>query len=428
MFLWQVRSLRSAAQWVDHTDRVIAQSRYVQKLIFETVTGIRGYFVTGEEVFLEPYVRAGSSLNQEFARLREMLADNPELLSSLDRIKSGFGAWYALANENIALKRRGVDVIRLRRGHPGKKILDGIQFEFDEFVNSELRLRDIRSLASQRTADQTTAVGLALALLFGVVIALHTRHLMLLLTRSYGGAIHELEQAVQSRDDFLSVASHELKTPLTSLELQLQMTDRAVNVEGGKAPSLPKLKKALGVCVAQSRRLANLVEELLDISRIHSDKLNLACENIDLAALLKQSVELYRAELAAANCALDVSISDSMQVVCDPFRMDQVVVNLLNNAMKYGAGKPVSVTLRQEGKSAVLIVKDSGIGIPPEKHEVIFERFERAVSPSNFGGLGLGLFIARQIVEAHHGSIKVESELGRGATFIVRLPLNAASS
>jgi PAS domain S-box-containing protein len=224
------------------------------------------------------------------------------------------------------------------------------------------------------------------------------------------------QQAVRVRDEFLSIASHELKTPLTALLLQVQNARRVV--DGAAAASLD-------VAVRSAHRLTALIETLLDVSRMASGTLSLELESQDLRALAQEVID--RLEIGAAHVGAKLSLRAVEPVAghWDALRISQVLTNLVSNAIRYGAGTPVEVTLRREGQFAVLEVGDRGPGVPENDLERIFGRFERAVSIRNFGGLGLGLYVARQIVEAHGGKITAQNRPEGGACFVVRLPVDA---
>jgi PAS domain S-box-containing protein len=224
------------------------------------------------------------------------------------------------------------------------------------------------------------------------------------------------ESAIQLRDDFLAIATHELYTPITSQKLALQSLLR----EASKRPSGPP--RQLSRAEAQCRRLEKLVKELLDVSTIQAGKLALHLEEVDLVALAQEVAERLEEELAQARSSLRWRLERPVVGTWDRDRLDQVVTNLLMNAIKYGAGKPIEVCITARHGEARLIVADQGIGIAPDRLPHIFNRFERGVSVKSYGGLGLGLYIALQIVQAHGGSIGVESTPGRGSIFTVEVP------
>jgi signal transduction histidine kinase len=231
-------------------------------------------------------------------------------------------------------------------------------------------------------------------------------------------------EAVRLRDEFLAVASHELKTPLTAFLLVIDGVERAME----RMPQPPELmRKKVGMLSRQARRLEKLVAELLDVARIQAGRLPITPEDMDLCAVVREVVERQEQEAASARCEVEVRAPEPVPGSWDRSRVDQVVSNLLSNALKYGAGKPVTVTVEAAGSVARLAVGDGGIGIAPVDHERVFQRFERAVD-EGFGGMGLGLWITREIVQRHGGSIRVESELGRGARFTVELPLRPRST
>lgn len=232
----------------------------------------------------------------------------------------------------------------------------------------------------------------------------------------------QAQAAVQSRSEFLSIASHELKTPITSLKLQLQLARRRIDPEKGLAPPPEKLAKTLDSSLGQINRLVDLIENLLDISRIEAGKLSYSLERRDLSALVKEVVERYGEQFEGARSPVEFAGEAGAFALCDAFRIEQVVVNLLSNAMKYGGGKPVRVVVARGGSVARIEVRDHGIGIEPALLDRIFDRFERAASDRNISGLGLGLYISKQIVLGHRGRIWVESEPGGGSTFFVELP------
>lgn len=228
------------------------------------------------------------------------------------------------------------------------------------------------------------------------------------------------KRAIQVRDEFLTVASHELKTPLTSLLLASSALQKYAR--RGTVPALDYLARRLNILDEQGKRLDQLVGNLLDISRISAGRLELEPQAVDLTAVVRQIVEQFQEELAGAHCSVDLQLNGPVRGFWDPSRIEQVVVNLLTNAMKYGKGGTITIGVWPEGANAKLVVSDEGIGIEAQDFERIFDRFERAVAPGKYSGMGMGLYITRQIVEAHGGRINVASTPDQGATFTVSLP------
>jgi len=224
-----------------------------------------------------------------------------------------------------------------------------------------------------------------------------------------------LKQAIRTRDEFLSVASHELRTPLTSLTLSLESIRRS----GGSGP---RFERALGIASQGSERLQRLIEELLDISRFDSGQIALERSEVELEGLARNVVARFEPDIVRAGSPVVIQ-GGPLVGRWDRSRIDQVVANILGNALKFGPGMPVEITIAREDDRALLSVQDHGIGIDPANQQRIFERFQRAVSERHYGGLGLGLYICHRIVTAHGGSIRVESSPGAGARFTIELPL-----
>lgn len=255
-----------------------------------------------------------------------------------------------------------------------------------------------------------------------------SRSFMEAMARQCSQAIHrsklfeENRKAIQLRDDFLSIASHELKTPLTPLKLQLQMIGR--QIEKKAELDSDKLSQFMTSSDRSVNRLSKLIDDLLDVSRISSGKFNLKMEKVNYSRLIHDVLSQYERQLKESIPEIIVDADPDIEGVCDQVRIEQVLINLLTNAAKYAPGKPVKLTLKRKGNYVYISVKDQGPGIAKEHQERIFERFERVKSSENITGLGLGLFISHQIVLAHKGIIQIESEPGQGAEFKIELPLS----
>jgi PAS domain S-box-containing protein len=237
----------------------------------------------------------------------------------------------------------------------------------------------------------------------------------------------EAVDAIRARDEFLSVASHELKTPLSALQLQIQTLLQPPRRSPQAVVPPEQIKAKLQTAYRQTERLTRLIGELMDVSRITAGRLRLELEEVDLAGVVREVVSRSGEEAARAHSSVEISAATPVVGMWDRIRVEQVVANLLTNAFKFAGGKPIEITVEERGRIGRLVVTDHGIGIAPEDAERIFQRYEQAISSRAFGGLGLGLYIARQIVEAHGGTIRVESQPGAGSTFTIELPKGAAS-
>jgi signal transduction histidine kinase len=250
------------------------------------------------------------------------------------------------------------------------------------------------------------------ALASAVAIALHNAELW-----------ETAQRAVRARDEFLAIASHELRTPLTPLVLQLGSLQRALQRGDEPRALLPGVAR-LG---DQVQRIARLVDGLLEISTVAAGELALAPERVDLRAVVRGVVEAHGPELERSGSALALRLDGGLDGLWDPRRVAQIADVLISNAIKYGAGKPIEVEARRAGQEARLAVRDAGIGMSADAQQRIFQRFERAVPVEHFGGFGVGLWLARQLAEAHGGTIEVSSKPGEGSLFTVALPLHGAA-
>jgi PAS domain S-box-containing protein len=240
-----------------------------------------------------------------------------------------------------------------------------------------------------------------------------------------GRLVRELEEAISARDDFLSIASHELRTPLTPIRLSVQSLKRKGQ---SLAAVMPKgLTNQLETMDRQVGRLDTLINELLDVSRITVGRLDLELSEFDATALVREVVGRFQQELDWGSYKVTFDLGGPVVGRWDRLRLDQVVSNLLSNAMKYGGeSKAIELRVGDCATGVEISVRDHGAGISPEDQERIFERFERLISVRHFGGFGLGLWIVRQIVEAHGGRVRVHSTPGEGSTFTVEVPRVAA--
>lgn len=233
----------------------------------------------------------------------------------------------------------------------------------------------------------------------------------------------ELEQAVRMRDDFMSIVAHEVRTPLNGLILETQLRKMHLARDNAAAFTLDKMHAMVDRDERQIKSLIRLIEDMLDVSRIRTGKLSIRPNSFDLVQLVSNLLQNFAAQIEAAETTVTFEADMPVKGCWDEFRIEQVISNLLANALRYGGRSPIQVRVYRQGNEARVEVQDHGIGISSENQKRIFQQFERVSAKTVVAGLGLGLFISEQIVAAHGGSIVVESQINEGALFRVCLPI-----
>lgn len=432
---WQIKALLDMTTWVDRSQQLISQSHRVQKLLTDMETGLRGYALTGDREYLNPYEEARTELDSALAKIHRLVEEQPREIARVKKVE-------ALAKEWV-VRYSDVTITRLKGGRRrvydpaiGRTMMDEMRDELSQLIQVATVLREERVERAQTMARVLSGGGVLFALSLGFFLALSARRHIFHLTELYQAALDErnrllasetlrsqqAQEAVRARDEFLSIASHELKTPLTSLRLQLQLMEKAIKNSAGPE----KIASHSGQSLKSIDRITHLVDDMLDISRISAGRLTLHKERFDLAQLVKEVADRLSPLAQQAGCTIELENKEPAAGEWDRFRLDQVLTNLISNAIKYGAGGAIQVTLRAKADSVVLEVRDQGIGIAPENHERIFQRFERVNSEHSVSGMGLGLYITRQIVDMQGGTLEVKSRLGHGALFRVTLPRSKA--
>ncbi len=232
-------------------------------------------------------------------------------------------------------------------------------------------------------------------------------------------------QAIKSRDEFLSLVSHELKTPLTVMLLNLHGTLNSIKSASLANFSVPQLMKVLRNCEQQIKWLTEIINDLLDISLITTGRMSLKLENSDLVALTREVEQSFSELLKKEKIKLKINASSPVSGRWDKVRIKQMITNILSNAIKYGEGKPINIQISGNGSHGKLIIQDQGVGIDPREQKIIFDLFKRAPDQEKYQkGLGVGLFITSQIVKMHGGRINVASIPKKGSTFTIELPFN----
>ncbi len=238
----------------------------------------------------------------------------------------------------------------------------------------------------------------------------------------------ELQHSLNMREEFMSLVAHEMRTPLNTLflEVQVRLSQLAKNNLTIFTPE--HLQKMLGRGERQLKSIMRLIEDMLDVSRIKNGKLSIQPQDANLSSLLRQLAEDLTPLARESETEFVLEIASEVEGHWDAFRIEQIIINLMTNAIRYGKGKPVHVSLNLDGEHAVIKVADQGVGIAEHEQKKIFEAFERSGNNEVRAGLGLGLYISKKLAEAHAGEISVISQKDSGSTFILRLPLKGAAA
>jgi signal transduction histidine kinase len=246
------------------------------------------------------------------------------------------------------------------------------------------------------------------------------------LLRELNKTQEELQRSLRMRDDFMSLVAHELRTPLNTLFLETQM--RSLQLKRGNLPaSTPEqVANMIKRDERQIKAMIRLIDDMLDVSRMKSGTLSIRPGKVELMGLLERVVNDLSLQAAAANSTLQLASHAPVEGIWDEFRIEQVIVNLLTNALRYGGGGTVELSVHQVGCNVRIDVRDHGKGIAPDYIDRIFEPYERGAKAGEPKGLGLGLYISRQLATSHGGALTVQSTPGEGATFSLLLPCSEA--
>lgn len=429
---------------IDHllkkTDEAIKEARQTQALLYTMETSYNSYVATRRNEFLLQYKNARDDLPFALEKLKATVGKNGGSDQYMG-LQIAFKDW-VLHSESLFGKSfaEGVSIFestdfqRKSNSH-----ITEIRNAFDNFINIQMRIRDKQLTRVNRSRENFLTYGIALMVSVALFLAWYFRRLLKSAFQKYEDQAYVLEEthnelrstlrlrdlALKSRDDFITIASHELNTPLTSLKLQVQMLKRILSkMKPGDLPD-GKLHKFLEEEDGQINRLAHLVEDMLAITKMGAGSLRINPDKIVVEDLIRQTVDSLTDTITASGSVIHLTLKANVTANWDRERVDQILLNLIINAIKYGEGRPISLEMTTTDGWARIEVSDLGRGIPEEAKERIFGLFERNISASEVSGLGLGLFITRQLVEAHKGQIKVESAgEGKGSRFIVEMPLD----
>jgi signal transduction histidine kinase len=465
-----ITGLRHRSLEATHSQQVIATANQLQTLVIDLETGVRGFAITRKPRFLAPWRAAGTQFPKSTRRLVALTTDNPKQHERAMEIKRAIEQYFSESLLVVDYLRRNPGFSAKVATAPSKQAqIEALRTRFEAFLSTERALgerRDKNARVTARNALIVGGIGLGAALLLILLGALYVNRVVARPVRlaadaaaniaggdfsgrletSGPGEVGELERSFntmaaslertladleernqtlveseQTKSELVSNVSHELRTPLASvLGFSALMLDRELPPE--------EMRRYLEVIRTEARRLAELLNDLLDIQRIEQGTIELRLEEVDLNDLLSAQVTLYSAQSADHELHLDPA-DDALVVYGDRDRLAQVIGNILSNAIKYSPeGGVVDISASLVGDEAWIWVRDEGLGIPAEHQQRIFTKFFRGDVGRERGisGTGLGLVLARQIVEAHGGEIGFESLEGEGSTFWLQFPAAAA--
>jgi signal transduction histidine kinase len=418
--VWRVGSL--AEETIAHHAGERRQAQELRVIAQRSIAANRGFLLTGDAGMLLEMREADADFYQRARALEQLLAsaESQQLLAAAVAVKRTHGEAVAAALE-MRLDDEGFEELHdvfESQVLPATAQLGAILLEFVEHKTMQL------NQAARNTSTATNVAWwslLILALVNIVVSPLVTR-----LARRTVNALRahaaDLERAVRAREEFLAVAGHELRTPLSVLKLQIQTLKRRLNAGDPSALDAEALAAFTNQMDRGVTGLTLLLDRMLDGANIEQGQLALQREPVDLAELTGDVIEQLAPQITGANCCVDYRPSGPALGFWDRARLEQVVTNLLMNVIRHAPGKPASVSVRCEDGTAYLVVEDRGPGLAEQDRKRIFERFERAEIAPDGAGMGLGLTVTRQIVRAHGGRIWAEAGQCRGARFVVELP------
>ena len=398
--LIHVEKLRSAFEW--------------------KVASSRGFFLTRDDIFLERENAARAEFKETLDYLKKNFRDGDRrVLDDIDRAEQV----HQQVITELKEIRKSNDLIRTtevfeKQVWPRREELRVSIAALERTEQAEFDRATARAATATRNALRYSTAAIIAAFLLAVYILVAGVRRLTLSQRTEAHLRQRAEEALAGRSEFLSIVSHELRTPIYALKLQLDLLRKRLE----RGATVEDQQDFLNRSDRQLASLTHLMDGLFDLVRYERGQFELRYANVDITGLAHDLTERFCGRGGEVNCNVEAAQSP-LFVQADPRRVEQALVNLLTNAIKYGAGKPVHVVVTSDDKYVFIAVTDQGPGIAPADQERIFRRFERLrTDGTSVHGLGLGLYIARRIAEAHGGSLTVNSELGKGATFTLRLP------
>lgn len=433
LFIQQVYNILEENQKVRHSDEVLNLAGESLKLVLDSETGFRGYVITTNKEYLEPWDNARIKFNETSDKLLKMVNGNPDQATHVLRIKNLYDAWNVKALETLKYrekyKRDTPDAEKRRR----KELMDSIRLNFDEFIASERTLRDVNWRAAEETSKEVIYVILGLGIFLGITLATMSLMQLRKLSKNYTNAYsllsqatdhleetvaqrtHELVTANKELEAFSYSVSHDLRAPLRGIDgfSQILVEDYADKLDG-------EAIRYLGFIRSGVQKMGVLIDDLINLSRLARTEFKR--EEIDLATI---GAEILK-ELQAQNPERKFEFKNfnSQKVMVDAGLMRVALQNLMSNAWKYSRNKDVSlIELGEADIEGVktFYVKDNGVGFDMRFYDKLFQPFQRLHNKDQFDGTGIGLATVARIIRRHNGTIWAESKIGEGSTFYFTL-------
>jgi signal transduction histidine kinase/ActR/RegA family two-component response regulator len=420
--LWRVTTQVSSVRQVEHTYQVIQWARHAQSDLLKMMVSISRYLVSRDERYLAQLPDLEKDLDASLAKLSVLVADNPDQGQRVLQASSLKGIWIGAIQTFTQMNPAQPVSVPLARLDEQVQAVSDLFDQIVEVENQLLRERTGREQTENRSVFFLVPLLSGLAAL---TLAYRGWNDIRRASKQFAAALKKAEEANRAKDNFLATVSHELRNPLNSILL-------TVNILGSNQKLDENARRRVKAIERSARAQAQLIEDLLDISRIEGGRLRLDVQAVDLAQVVKSAVESMRLAAEAKSITLTDIIDTSAKLIAgDPKRMEQIVWNLLSNAIKFTPkGGKVQVRLERINSHVEIIVTDNGKGIPPSSLPYVFDRFwQEAASGQNRPGIGLGLSIIKELVALHGGTVMAHSDgVGKGSVFTVRLPLPPASA
>lgn len=421
--------------WVTHTYTVIDKTDYFMKTMVDAETGQRGYLITGQENFLEPYNSAVSQIDVQIKELQQLTTDNPVQQSNIDKLELLVKKRLDLLDANINLRRNNntSGFIQNFDSGSGKQTMDEIRQAIDNMKNEEQQLLTKRSLdtqASIRTAEYVIIFGTAIAVILTIITTLVINKKLAERQKLERSNIElqiqsqELRDADIAKEEFTTMISHELKTPLVTISGYAEMLKENDSILG---PLNGEQIKAVEKISLETAKLERLIGDIMDAQKIDLERMKFNKKEFEVKAFLDEQIEIHSKLMNDKKIRFVNTTKETAVITSDQYRLNQVFANLIKNSVDFvPLNGSIEINAQRKNGHVVFYVKDNGSGIPKEKQDNLFKKFYQVDTSlkRSHGGTGLGLVICKGIVEALGGKVWLESEIGKGTTIFFTIPKN----